>query len=526
MINHFKYHKTRLAFNYVGSLLVLLFLATACGGGKSVEPTIIPSEAAVVMSIDFKSMSSKATEWKDLFNTEFLERADLNDKDADVIAKLLGSGIDLNKSGYIFFQIEKDSKKNYVGAVMGLRDAKQFEEGLKKSNKKLKISKKGDRSYATDGGEGIISWNKSSILLTSTPENNDPKALEAIHEKVLKTSASNSLEAKNSEFKKFLGATHDIGVWVDYKKISAATSEGNAFMDIPPSLQDLSKLTESLSFTLNFEKGKVVIDAESKIDPKVMAKYSDLFKGKMDANLVTSMPVKSPIMFLGFGIGMKGVKKLLQEAGSLEDAKETASNIGLSVDELFEMLSGDLVVALESANIESIFNPDIQGAVGLGIAKKETLQKVLNKFDGFPFLKKKDNYYVIRADGLQYFLIEKDNMLFLASNEGLRDNIAKGKGKLDDKVVKVVQDKLSCMYVDFQRLFKALPKGTFDDPVVEKEVLPKFISLEIYSDEYQGNTSKGKITINMSETGRNALAILVEIAKKTSKKAIKSKPNA
>ncbi len=512
--------------NYVGVLFALLFLATACGGGKSVEPTIIPSDVSVVMSIDFKSMSSKATEWKDLFNTEFLKTADLDDKDADVIAKLLGSGIDLNKTGYFFLRVDKDTKKSYVAAVMGLKDAKQFEEGLKKATEKFKISKKGERSYAVNEGEGIISWDKSSMLLTTTPENDDQKTLEALHEQILKTSKNNSLEAKNSDFKKFLGTTHDIGVWVDYKKVSDAATEADAFVDIPPSLQDLTKLTENLSFILNFEKGKVVIDAQSKIDAKIMEKYADLFKGKMDANLVSSTPVLSPIMMLGFGIGMKGVKKLLEEAGTLKEVNETASQVGLSVDELFAMLSGDLVIALESANVENIFNPDIQGTVGLGIAKKETLQKLLNKFDGLPFLKKKDNYYVIRAEGQQYFLIEKDDMLFLASNEKIRDNIAKGKGKLDDKVAKIVKDKLSCMYVDFQKLFKSLPKGTFDDPIIEKEVLPKFISLEIYSNEYEGNTSKGKITLNMSEKNRNALAILVEIAKKTSKKGKTSKPNA
>lgn len=510
--------------NYVGGLFAFLFLVTACGGGKSVEPTIIPSEVAVVMSIDFKSMSSKATEWKDLFNAEFLRTADLDDKDADIISKLLGSGIDLNKSGYIFFQVEKDTKKSYLGVVMGLKDAKQFEEGLKKANEKFKISKKGERSYATDGSGGMISWDKSSMLLTTTPENDDQKALEAIHEKVLKTSKDNSLEAKNSDFKKFLSTTHDMGVWVDYKKVSEAAADADAFVDIPPSLQDLTKLTESLSFTLNFEKGKVVIDASSKVDAKLMEKYADLFKGKMDDNLVSNTPVKSPLVMLGLGVGMKGVKKLLDEAGTLKEVQEAASSIGLSVDELFAMLSGDMVAALESINIESIFNPTIEGTIGLGIANKETLKKILTKFEGLPFLKKKDNYYVVRADGVQYFLIEKDNMLFLATNEGIRDNIAKGKGKLDSKVTKMAQGKLSSMYVDFQKIFKSLPKDAIDDPVIEKEVLPKFISLEVYSDEYKGNISKGKITLTMSESNRNALAILVEIAKKTSKKA--GKPNA
>jgi hypothetical protein len=134
-------------------------------------------------------------------------------------------------------------------------------------------------------------------------------------------------------------------------------------------------------------------------------------------------------------------------------------------------------------------------------------------------LKKKDKYYVLRAGDVgQYFLIEKDDMLILTTNETLRDNAIKGSNGLDSKVASMANNKLSVMYVDFQKVIKSLPKGTINDPIVEKEVLPKFISMEATSDNYKGSSSKGQMVIKMSEKDRNALAIIVEMIKKTSKK--------
>jgi hypothetical protein len=515
MKNHSKHQKEYFKIHLSYLFFLGLILLSACGG-KSIEPTIIPSEASIVVSIDFNSMSSKAAEWKDLFNPELLKSADLDDEEADVIAKLIGSGVDLTKPAYIFIKADKDEKKNYVGLTMGIKDAKKFEDGLKKLDETPKITKKGSRQYAIKDNT-VISWNASSMLMTSLQEGENQKEIEAIHENVLKTTSSNSLESKNKDFKAFLSKTYDIGVWMDYAKISAISNSAD-MLELPPNIQDMSKLTESIKFLVNFNKGEVILDAESKLNAEMMKKYQDLFKGNMNDNLVKATPVKSPMMLFGVGIGMKGLRKLLEEAGYLEDAKQTADMIGISVDEIFEMLSGDMVLALESLNVENIFQPEIQGSVGLGISNKKTLEKIFIKFEGM-LLKKKDKYYVLRAGDVgQYFLIEKDDMLILTTNETLRDNAIKGSNGLDSKVASMANNKLSVMYVDFQKVIKSLPKGTINDPIVEKEVLPKFISMEATSDNYKGSSSKGQMVIKMSEKDRNALAIIVEMIKKTSKK--------
>ncbi len=498
-------------FNYL--FLLSIILLSACGG-KNVEPTIIPGDVAAVVSIDFKAMSSKAMEWKDILNPDFFESADLNDEDADAISKLIGSGVDLNKTAYVFVKADKDAQQNYVAATMGLKDASKFEEGIKKLENAPKITKKGNRQYAIRD-KTIISWDKESMLLSSSE---DEKNLEKIHQSILDTKSSASLETKNKDFKSFLSRKYDIGFWVDYAKISQSGINDMSMLDVPSSLQDLTRMTESVSFWVNFNQGELVLDAETKVNKELVEKYKDLFKGQINNELVKITPVESPLVMLGLGIGMKGLKKVLEDAGYLENAEDVSKMIDVKVDDIFEMLSGDAVFALESMNLENIFNPEIQGSISLGIRNKETLQKLFKKFDGL-FLQKKNNYYALRTGGMgQYYIIDKGDKIILTSNEIMRDNAIKNTNTLNSTVTALANDKLSVMYIDIQKIIRSLPKDMINDPMLEKEVLPKFISIQASADDYSNGLSKSNTILKMSEKNRNALAIIIEILKKVSDK--------
>lgn len=496
---------------------IFLLLLNACGG-KKVAPTLIPSDVSVVAVIDFKSLSGKAIEWKDIFSVDAMKSLMNSDAEADDLSKLLNSGLDFQQSAYIFTKISLKDKSNYVGFTFAIKDASKFEKTLKDNIKKgLEIKKEGKITYAYIKNDVLISWEGKQGLVVGS-DNKSKDFLKTLTEKIRKTSSNESLEAKNSEFKTLLQGNFDMAVWADYQQIGDLGAE--AYSDLPEEygfMKDLTKMTDKVTATVNFEKGEIKAKSKATFNPEIYAKYKDLFKSSVDGSLISNTPIKTPAMFMTFGIGMKGLQRILDKAGLLKETKMYSSLMGITLDELFDMLSGDMVVAYKDANLESQM-PQVAFAVGLGLKNKDLFDKMLNTLAGLPNFKKKDKYYVLQYSGYDLYLIEKDKMLFLTMTEDIRNNFLDSKEKLDGKFASLAKSSASTVYMDIAKTINPFlsiaGNSNSEEAKFTREIVNEFENIEV-STRIESNYSTSEGALKMSNKSRNSFAVLMEIARKS-----------
>lgn len=513
-------------------VLVIMTMLQACGGGKIVEPTIIPNDVAIVMAVDLKQISSKVTEFDDYFDVEFLQDILSNSEDSGIAAKLFKSGLDLNKPAYFFSKIDKGSIARYFGYAFKLKNAKSFEKTLKSIKNSPEIKSEGKIKYAMqkDLDRFIIAWKDDNalILASERDENLKKQALD-----ILNTSKSEALESKNKEFRNTLRSNYDIAMWMDYQKILEAGAEDMTdfyLKSLPATMQGYTKMTKYVTANITFNKGNITMKSKTHLDDKLVKKYKfdKLIKDKIDNELVENLPIKEPIGMMSMGIGMDIVKNILDEAGYLKGTETAQKYLGVNNDEMFDMFSGDIVMALADMNLRSIMGGDYKFAIGLGIKNKKTLTSILDKVSILPFIKEKNSYYQIKRPGEPtIYLILKDNILYIVTDEDIKNDAISGKNKLDNQYVKATRNSTIGFHVNIQKLMNSFGNEYFDTnkslQMVRDELKPE--SIIATSKPYRNGVTEAEMVFNVGNKKRNILAIIMDISKEAAKDSPRPRVN-
>jgi hypothetical protein len=509
-------------------LLGFLLGFNACGS-KVVAPTHIPADATMAICFDFKAMTAKTMQWQDMLNPELLRNFYLGDE-ADLTAQILNSGVDYQADGYIFAKVSTNESDKYFAGVFQLNSESRFEKALKNAYPKREIKTAGKLKFMNIDNFAMVGWQDKKVWLVSLGEKTTEPALKAKFDKIRNTQSTESLEAKNAQFKELLQGEYDCAFWTDSEKINLANS-GYAEL-IPESMQSLKdflQMSQYFSGTLRFENGQIAMKGTSVLNPKIQEKYQDLFKTKMDIDLIKAIPIQNPILATGGGAGMKGVQKLLADAGILEtkDVKFVIGLIelmGMSEAELFDAFSGDVVLAVRDVNTSFFSAEAVEYALGIGINNRKNLDKLLENITNLPVLpiKKKDNYYFIKTDDIgKMYLMEKDKMVFITGTTEIKDRFLKGNEKLNNDWAEYSNGAIGFWQLDMPRLVKLLPQGSLNDidnKNLKEIFLPNFKSVVAKSSTPSGNLLASEMLIKMNDTKRNALTVIVDAMRKMEKR--------
>jgi hypothetical protein len=533
-------------FTFQMSLWLLTILCFSGCKTKEVKPTIIPPDAQMVFVMDFKEMAKKAIDWKDLLNTDVIAQMTGNSNSRDFIAQMVNAGFDYESSAYLFLRaVPRESKvpKFYFGVAFDLKDARKFESALQKDFPDGVLEKKGKIKYFTNQ-KMVLAWEGNKALLFGSDGETEAATLKAEIDKTLAIKPEESLEAKNTNFKEALGQAFDMAIWIDYRSLYSemmfkaleeqekahekmiAEKQKNT-KDSPETattpfitpamkakMKDLFNLTETVNTFIHFEKGKVTANTKTFFNQAILDKYKDVIKDQLDAALIKVTPIQSPAILSASAIGLKGIQKILADLDLLKDQRLTAITMlgGVSLDQVFEMLSGDFVFALQDFKVVGMM-PEVNFAFGLGIKNKEILNKIIDNLGGFVGMKKKGDFYVYKNDDFgDFYFIEKDNYAFLTMSEGVRDSFLKGENTLKSEYADLSSGKLSSIYVDFQKLFKMIPDELlFSDDLVKfkKIVFPALIAMKATANPLSGNVAESNAEINLKDKDKNALAVLI-----------------
>lgn len=503
-------------------VLISILLLSSCGGGKKVAPTVIPADASMVVAFDLKNLTSDAVELKDIFSKDFLKSLTSDEKSSDAVSQIMNSGVDLKKPAYFFAKFDKSEENMYFGMSFKISDAKKFGEGINKLEKKPEIKSEGDYKFGIKDGVAIV-WSEKSNegLIYGMPDAKDD-AVKTGFMAVLKTEPSNSLDNKNKEFKAMLTSRYDVGMWMNYQDLQKMNGDLAEMSGLPDNLQALSKLAKFVTAQLNFEKGELKIDTKSYVDEELLAKYKDLIKDKVDNEPLLNTGIEEPTAFFAFGVGMKGVKQLLKESNMLNGTEQMKEMLGISIDEMFDMFTGDMALSLGKMNLESMRNPEVEVSMAMGIANKDTYKKLMAKLEMPMFgLKSKDGFYQRELPGTPYdlYVLEKNGVLVLTNNEKVKDNVKAGK-KIKSEYGKMMSGNIGVTYVNMGEMMKAIPKNFYERDKSMKFFMDnyakEFKSIEASSSTYKRGVSEGSLTLKMNNS-RNTLAFLVEMFRKMAK---------
>ena len=499
---------------------IAFLLLNSCG--KNVDPTHIPSEANVVAVLDFENLSSKAAGWEEMI--EFTFGSSSPSTEGDLIDFLTHSGINLSSSAYFFGKLDPKSTEHYFALSFELSDAELFQKSLEASNPSTTIEDTGLKYIQLN--EILLGWQENRALMLSTIsgiENGIDKL-----KSLFNVSVDAGLENQNKEFYALLKKNYDIAVWLDNEHLNPIQGDilsvvQESFLGdlgkVPESFNDLQNLTDSFTATFHFKEGKITSEHSTKLDDKLWDKYQKLFKDKFDNSILQNMPSASPTLMVSSGLNNQGLRELLDEASMLELLKRTGRIFNITIEEMFDLITGDMVLMVDELDMEEGMQPYVQYIYGMRIQNRPKLDNLLGKLEGL-FLFEKNGYYVIKMDNRRFYLIEIDDLLYVSNSKSLFEKLTQPayENKLSNNLINAGRGHISMVYMNINQLQRLLPLENIPMiSILNDDLSNMFESFQATTDRYRNNSAEGTMEIALKDKNRNALMVIIDLIKKISK---------
>lgn len=512
-------------------LTVTLGLLLSSCGKPPKNNKFIPKDASAVVCLNLQKMATKLVTIQDLLDED--------------TKRIQNSGLDFTKKAYVFARWNpKKQQDNYVGMTFMLNDESKFDSFLRKArpNKKLEIKSSEGIKYTIVDKKIAIGWaNRAVIVLgANIPASNDVWITRLL--KLRDQPENESLIANNKYFAELETQEYDAAAWLNW---------GNTIEQLKrnPTLKFYSNYLDfaGINFKENyitgitaFGKGKATTDIKWHMT-KALSQYKGLFKNEIDNKLLGHVPARNPMLLVGLGLNMNGFKGLLDSFGL---TKQVGSRLkrytGLDADQLFDMLSGDLMAALidikkqeiteqtvdKEGNPESrtVTKVDYKFLLGADINNVESLDKLLGKLVANEYIDKKGDVYSFKIGDNNHYLFVRDKMLFASLTKNIKDAVMENKGvRLGKEFVDLGRSSAFSLYTDLSKKnLKKLPNENLDlvpfglGPSLKKLDTP-IESFSIKTSPAKDNISNTKVIINFTDKDKNSLRSLMEMARSMSK---------
>ncbi|MCU0444076.1 MAG: DUF4836 family protein [Microscillaceae bacterium] len=502
---------------YSISLALLLGLQT-CGISPD-NSKFIPKEASFALSLNLNTLHQKAGNPQNLLENSFFKAFVSNDAlQQDFFLKnFAASGIDWQSKAYIFGDMTEKASENYVAISFKLTDESKFDNFLRNiPAQKILVKTYSGLRFAILDNKTILGWlNQVGLLISVNTKSSEEVLLQHLL-KLRDLPETESLKT-NEQFKKIQETPHDLATWVNLASFSTPLKQFlRKFFILNADLKD-----NYLTSTTNFGKGEVMTDLKFYNLNKSLAEYKDIFKKGINHKLISRVPVNVPMGALGVGLEMKGVKKLYDDIGMgslLGSFLNIKASTGFNLPELMQMFSGDILAVLKDIKIqEDSQKPDYELVVGLGIARRDILDKVLAKMLADGTLQKDGNSYY--APQSQTYWIEKDSALYATTGIELHQQLLKPDNELANKnLVKLAERSFLMGFTDVrEEIRQKLPKELFGNDRMT-EGLVKFTktpleSFAISSLPFEKDILDTRIVFGFKNHEENALKLILKMEK-------------
>lgn len=522
--------------------------------GSTKHLKLIPSDATVVVKIDFKSLAKKM-DYDGKFKTTKLYKKIEKEagKSKDTFSSLLGdllkdpmaTGLNVFSNTYIFQK--KVDKQDYFGFVVDIRDMDNFNRTvLKFPGAKENIKKSGDFYFMKSSPISILAWSEKGLLFLTVEngwmyslEEND--GIEVVAKDIMIQDESSNITS-NKEFMEFSNNGHDIAYFLNYGKLlSSYGMMKEVSIAKGKELKDVTELLKGvyLSGGIDFEDDKIVFDGELTGDKKKLESLSYMREKGISEEALYALTNEKLLMMFSSNMDPDKIVNYLnlmlgEEKGILEGLDEIGSEVGLTGKQIIKAIGGELTVALVDFEVKKKMKMDymineatgqyemklVEGkvvfpilTVSLGIEDKAVIDKLMTK-SPYPMTNDMSIIPIPMIDSQYVYLVSKKDRLFLSTDKSL-GLMMQSKGKLSkkpsDEINALAKENSSAMFIDLEmKKYKNLLEyfesvGGVKNVRYFKEYISMFKQIKMSSSGYKSN-----FTIQLNKGEGNSLFRIIK----------------
>ncbi|MCW3093838.1 MAG: hypothetical protein JWP81_4907 [Ferruginibacter sp.] len=511
---------------------------------SNTQGKLIPKEAAIVIRMDGKSLSSKLP-WEEIKqNPLFVEMG--NDSTLPAALKSIldnpeNAGIDI-KTDCMFFAI-KDSIGGYIAFEGKIKDEAKF----KTFNQE--ITNNGASSEA--GGVQFISkspvcvgWNKETfVYVFDAPQfsqmdelsrrmmrdsidirSRSARDIGATCKSIFALAESNSL-AKDEKFTHLMKAAGDMQFWVNTEELSKGSPTSGALAAV--NLQNFYKGYVTTG-TVNFDNGKMLVNATTYASDEMLKLFKKYRGGKVKEDMIKRMPGKDVVAVMALNFQPEAIRDLIKMTGLDGLINIGVQKIGFTVDDFIKANKGDIFFGLsdltmkpdtttfkfkdQEKNISISPKPQFNFIFATSIGDKESFNKLVNAG-------KSIGNGVYSDSSKSPFSFNSNGTYFALSNNKQNVDQYLGGTSSDFDFIKKISGEPFGGYLNIQSLLKSFQNEAVKDSTAK---IAYDATLQMWDNVFWkgGNYSDGGIQqtveINLIDKSTNSLKQLNQYAAKLS----------
>lgn len=460
-------------------LPVLIAMVWVASCGRSDKSNIaVPKDAAVVVQVNAKSLSSKLT-WQEIRQSEWYK--ELYSQAPDSLAKKLmedpqSSGIDTDAD--IVFFMRKLGEGGYVVFEGALKDPATYEAFNKNISKQATVQKDGELNVLKSENT-VSTWTATRfIYVIDAPDmksgrryygSDDDNGSHKLSTDTLLSLAKELYNLKGSDnltddkrFTALLKEDGDVHSWLNTSSF---------YGDALGSALSVTKFGDMLkdnvtAFTVNFENGKVVAKSKSYYN-KDLAKIFDKYKVKdLDAAALARIASDNVVGALAFNFPPEGIKEFLKAVGVDGMVNGFMGKEGYSIDEFVKANKGDLLLAVTDPKVNVVQDTlesfdqggkphiythsklDVNVLFAVSVNDKAAFDKLIN------ILRTKFEKDLESGQGMPKISYAiNDKWFAIGNNKDLVDKFIAGNGSKQDYVSRISGHPMGA-YLDIQKVLK------------------------------------------------------------------------
>lgn len=369
--------------------LLFTILFSACKSKKTnTIGRYVPQTATIVFHINGATLAAKLP-WGDMKKNELF--TDLyKDTSVTSFAKTImdnpqNSGVDVTND-FVGFTV-MDSTGQTTTIEGSIKDDAKFKKFLAETNEGAKETTKDGYTFSLSESASVA-YNKDRFIATMADKKSssnfygiDTMAskksiidLNSINEKVIALAEDKSM-AKDEKFSVLLAEKGDAHFLFNAKN-ATPKNDNSPFS----SISNLDKLTEGsiTTGTVNFDNGKINIDAKSYGGKELTDLYKKYNGGSYSKEMINNIPSKNLAAVFTFNFKPEGIKELLKLMALDGFINIGASKYGFTLDDFISANKGDILFAVSDLKADaSPLNLDNNFLFAASINNKKSFDKLI-----------------------------------------------------------------------------------------------------------------------------------------------------
>jgi len=300
----------------------------ACNSSRDFE--LVPSDAKLVMAVDFKNLALNALSFENLFS----QSADSSSKPKKGDIAFDKAGIDYMRQG-VAFQRSGSAYTERIYLIVPVSDKDEFFDFCKSIDSTAVRSKSYEMEWITGKSITFGVKDKTAVGQFDKYQSEDSKSKTYLRE-LLELKPEGKLVQTKPHFKELTDKSYDASVWVDLGKFTE---------DVQFPGTGLKKPTGEFSGILDFQDGKIELAADGyTTDPEAL-KYAKMMEKTIEGSFLERIPDSKPMAVMAFRMDMDVLKTMIESNEQIASMLDGLQVFGLQKGEIFSILGGQLSIA-------------------------------------------------------------------------------------------------------------------------------------------------------------------------------------